>query len=311
MTDYQNFHPGEAEAQSRWGVDTGSYDLQTREMFLPDINPQEHAFIDSLSFSMAASVDDHGRPWASPLLQTGDDLFQVEHSRRVRIAAQHSTGDDPLAGNVSATAQLSVVFFQPATRRRAKSIGTATQRPDGSLQYDLTRIFGICPKYIHKRKHAPQPADLTAANDAVVDRSALLNADDQSQLRSSDTIFFASHGPHGADVTHRGGRAGFVTVVDDRTLDIPDYPGNGMFNTLGNLVLDDRLGISDLDFSTGRTVHMTGRAEVRDGDPANPSAPRLVRFHVEEVRVSLAPVGDWTDIEASRYSPELATDLVS
>jgi len=78
-----------------------------------------------------------------------------------------------------------------------------------------------------------------------------------------------------------------------------------MFNTLGNLVLDDRLAITDVDFSTGRTVHLTGRAEVRTNDGAVDNPPRVVRFTVEEVRISRAPVGEWTDVEASRYNPAL------
>ncbi len=60
--------------------------------------------------------------------------------------------------------------------------------------------------------------------------------------QSADTVFLASQNTdHGAGATHRDGPPGFVTVVDEGTLAIHDHFGNGMFQTLGNLLLDDRV----------------------------------------------------------------------
>lgn len=301
MTTYKNFHAGEAHMQSRWGIDTAAYDAQSNQMMLPDVNPNEHVFIDSVTYSMAGSVDADGRPWASPLLSTGDGLFTVETSRTVRVREQHSIGD-PLYDNLAATGQMGVVYFEHATRRRAKSIGKAAINADGSLTYEMTRLFGICPKYIFKRIHTPA-RELTTG---TPEQRATLDDTDLAQLERSDTIWFGSYGPHGADVTHRGGNPGFITVVDDRTLVIPDYFGNGMFNTLGNLVLDSRLAITDVDYATGRTVHMTGTATVTPTGLPAPQPQRNVHMTIDEVRTSFAPMGAWTDVETSRYSPIIA-----
>ena len=82
-----------------------------------------------------------------------------------------------------------------------------------------------------------------------------------------------------------------------------DYLGNGMFNTLGNLRLDDRLAITTVDFENGRTIQMTGRAtEVSTGLDL-PEPERMVMFHIDDVLVSWAPVGHWDHIEPSRYTP--------
>ena len=59
-----------------------------------------------------------------------------------------------------------------------------------------------------------------------------------------------------------GGNPGFVTLVDDRTLRIPDYPGNSMFNTLGNFTANPRAGLIFLDFESHRTLQLTGRPEI-------------------------------------------------
>lgn len=121
------FHPGEVAVQKQWGTDTDAHEQQARQMMLPEVNPNEHAFIDSLTFSAAGSVDASQRPWASPLLSIGDGLFRLEAPTRVRIAAQHGDGD-PLAENVAATGELSVVYFDPSTRRRAKSVRLGNHR---------------------------------------------------------------------------------------------------------------------------------------------------------------------------------------
>ena len=77
-------------------------------------------------------------------------------------------------------------------------------------------------------------------------------------IESSDTCFVASAHPDGpADVSHRGGKAGFIRVSKN-TLTVPDYPGNSMFNTLGNMALNPRAGMLFLDFQQNRQLQITG-----------------------------------------------------
>jgi ferredoxin-NADP reductase len=90
------------------------------------------------------------------------------------------------------------------------------------------------------------------------------------------------------DASHRGGPLGFVTVVDDRTLIIPDYKGNNHFNTIGNLVVDPRAGLLFVDFETGALLQLTGEAEIDWDSPAvadYPGARRLIRFTIEEANL--------------------------
>jgi predicted pyridoxine 5'-phosphate oxidase superfamily flavin-nucleotide-binding protein len=74
-------------------------------------------------------------------------------------------------------------------------------------------------------------------------------------IRRADTFFAATaHASRGTDASHRRGNPGFAKVLDETTLRIPDYPGNSMFNTLGNLAVDpsdadpqlDHVGVSRL-----------------------------------------------------------------
>ena len=91
---------------------------------------------------------------------------------------------------------------------------------------------------------------------------------------------------YGMDASHRGGDPGFVKVASDTRLLFPDYAGNNHFNTIGNLVLDPRVGLLFVDFSTGGMLQLSGRAEVAwEGVALErfPGARRLVYIDVEEI----------------------------
>ena len=76
-----------------------------------------------------------------------------------------------------------------------------------------------------------------------------------------------------------------MRVVDDRHLAIPDYSGNNMFNTLGNIVANPRVGLLFIDFDSGRMLQLTGSARI-DWNPARssaiPGAERVVDFELNE-----------------------------
>jgi hypothetical protein len=133
-------------------------------------------------------------------------------------------------------------------------------------------------------------------------RSTSLATGTRSLIERADTFFIASwHGEGGADASHRGGRPGFVRVLDDRTLAFADYPGNNMFNTLGNLVGHPRIGLLFIDFERGDLVQLTGRARIQ-WEPQT-----TVRVELEEVRET--PGGfplRFSLLEPSPFNPPLA-----
>lgn len=99
-------------------------------------------------------------------------------------------------------------------------------------------------------------------------RGAALGPDDAELIRHADTFFLGTtHPERGRDASHRGGPPGFVRV-DGNDLWWPDYPGNNMFNSFGNLAVDPAAALLFVDFPTGRTVHLSGSAEVEWADDA-------------------------------------------
>lgn len=76
-------------------------------------------------------------------------------------------------------------------------------------------------------------------------------------------VVVASSGPEGLDCSPRGDPAGFVRVVDRKTIQIPDRRGNNRVDTLRNIVRDPRIALLFLIPGVGETLRINGRAEVR------------------------------------------------
>jgi hypothetical protein len=156
----------------------------------------------------------------------------------------------------------------------------------GELTVGVRQSFGNCPRYIQARSVSHAEA---AGPPGPPRRRDRLNGELAALVGSADTFYLASaaQGPAGgADVSHRGGRPGFVVVESDRVLTVPDYAGNFYFNTIGNLLVQPRAGLLFLDFDRGDAVQITARAEiVWEGPEVEdlPGAERLVRFTIQEV----------------------------
>ena len=121
---------------------------------------------------------------------------------------------------------------------------------------------------------------------ATLATSSELTDAQRDRLRAADTFFIASARPgEGVDVSHRGGMPGFLRV-DGRALAWPDYGGNAMFNTLGNLHGHPHAGLLVPDFERGGAVLVTGRAGI-DWSRARASslagAERVVTMEIDEV----------------------------
>jgi hypothetical protein len=110
----------------------------------------------------------------------------------------------------------------------------------------------------------------------------------RAAIAAADSFFVASRSrggngtAFGADISHRGGRPGFVRVDGD-VLSIPDFRGNRYFNTLGNLIGEPRASLLFVDFESGDQLQLQGTACVDWGDTAVrgfAGAERLWRFHV-------------------------------
>jgi predicted pyridoxine 5'-phosphate oxidase superfamily flavin-nucleotide-binding protein len=248
---------------------------------------------------------------------------------------------DPLEGQLHAGSHIGGLGLAPATRRRNRVNGEIVAADDGSLRIAVMQSFGNCPQYISHRQHTPAPAD---GRKLQVQRGLALTAADRELIARADTFFIASANlepdagrGRGVDVSHRGGRPGFVRIDDDRTLTAPDFVGNFFFNTIGNLLNHPRAGLLFIDFERGDMLHLAVETEIIWDGPqvqAFAGAERLLRFHVREVvrnigalpfrwttpqaATQVARTGNWEEAGRTqaaaafgkRWRPFTVTDLV-
>jgi predicted pyridoxine 5'-phosphate oxidase superfamily flavin-nucleotide-binding protein len=207
-----------------------------------------------------ATADAENRPWASLLKGPAGFARRVdEHT--IRIDALPVPGD-PMAMNLRTGSLAGIMAPDLATRRRIRVNGRL-EKMDGGILIHVDQAYSNCPKYIQLREHE---REVTGTRPRLVERSSSLLPGQIEWIRRADTFFIATLVPgEGADASHRGGMPGFVTVENGELI-WPDYPGNAMFNSLGNIVKYPRAGILVPDFTKGSTLQLTGRAAIEPGD---------------------------------------------
>ncbi|HJU15529.1 MAG TPA: pyridoxamine 5'-phosphate oxidase family protein [Stellaceae bacterium] len=255
--DGSPWHEGERAVQRLVGVAEQIDPIGRRNIrsFMPD---QHREFFAGLPFLVAGSVDKEGRPWASIL--SGPPGFAVSlDPRRLRIAAQPAAGD-PLREALGLGAMLGLLGIELSTRRRNRVNGPIVEWDRDGFTVAVAQSFGNCPSYIQRRDCIGRDEKVRAHAEPL---SGLDDAARELILRA-DTCFVASAAPAGrsVDVSHRGGRPGFVRIAGDGAIVVPDYRGNRYFNTLGNLRINPRAGLLFIDFANGDLLQLTGTTEI-------------------------------------------------
>jgi len=191
--------------------------------------------------------------------------------------------EDPLLPNLAANDAMGALVIDFAGRNRLRLNGTAQALPGGEILLTTKQVYGNCQKYIQARARtgAQEPHNVPAR------RSAGLDERQRNWLTQADTFFIATaHRQAGADASHRGGAPGFIRVENDRRLVFPDYPGNNMFNALGNIESNRRAGLLLPNFQTRAALQLTGKANIHWQDPRISDfagAQRLIEIEIERV----------------------------
>ncbi len=302
------FHRGEIEIQSRLGIEDKMAELGRR--MIRDYMPEEHQeFFSRLPLLVVGTIDPVGRPWASVL--AGEPGFvRAADSRALNVTARPIYGD-PLSEALVDGADIGALGLEFQSRRRNRVNGKVSRRSPDGFQIQVVQSFGNCPKYIQARQPAPAAEIESIGEKTPVHRGDALTKDQAAIVSRSDTLFIASQfsedaadWSHGVDVSHRGGKPGFVLTAHETLLLLPDYSGNCMFNTLGSIAINPKCGLLFIDFDTGDTLQLTGEAEIL-WEPAHtrrfPGAKRVLAFTVEEaLQIERALPFTW---EFQGYSP--------
>lgn len=263
------FHPGELEAQARAGVFARGAGIRD---FMPD---QHRDFFALLPYLFVAGRDAEGWPIAT--LLTGEASFvRSPTPTSLNIAALPAT-DDPADASLRAGEPVGILGLDFQTRRRNRANGVIAARGAAGFEVAIAQSFGNCAKYIQMRD--PQRV---AAEPAAVERLSGLDQAARQLIADADTLFIASASAGGLDISHRGGRPGFVRIDGD-VLTVPDFNGNNYFNTLGNLLTEPRAALLFVDYARGDVLQLQGETEIVWNGPELgliEGAERLWRFRV-------------------------------
>ena len=279
------WHNGERTLQERAGS-AARMEAAGRHIIRPFMPEQHSTFYAQLPFMLLAAVDPAGDPWVT-LVEAEHGVARALDATHLRLHALPKEGDPAREGIVDGAA-VGMLGIELPTRRRNRVNGTLAQVGPGGFTLQVGESFGNCPQYIQLR----QPAfvrDPARAYAGAIESLAGLDDDARTMIAAADTFFVGSYadidGARRVDVSHRGGKAGFVRVHEGGALlSWPDFAGNRFFNTLGNLALDSRAGLVFADFGTGDLLHVAGRAEVvwSGAEVASfQGAQRIVRLQVD------------------------------
>ncbi|MCZ8405344.1 pyridoxamine 5'-phosphate oxidase family protein [Achromobacter xylosoxidans] len=326
LSTLPTWHEGETRLQAQAGVLERM--AQVGQRVIRDHMPDQHRdFYAQLPFIVLGSVDGQGDAWAT-LLEGRPGFMQSPTPTMLDIAARPAT-NDPASPGMHEGAPVGLLGIEMHTRRRNRMNGVLAEQPAG-WRVEVDQSFGNCPRYIQQRdfdfdREPGSPPAQAPEELASLDLAA------STLVKAADAFFVASYadleGRRQVDVSHRGGKAGFVRVTEDGTLTIPDFNGNLFFSTLGNILLNGKAGLMFVDYETGDLLQLSGDAQVILDSPeiaAFEGAERLWRFRARRIvrrpgalalrgvfrpdgwSPSSLMTGDWHQAEQRRRATELA-----
>ncbi|MQB44930.1 pyridoxamine 5'-phosphate oxidase family protein [Rhizobium sp. ICMP 5592] len=280
--DVSPWHAGEIALQKTVGVAERMGEVGQR-VLRDHLIDQHRAFYPQLPFIVLGSVDAAGDVWATLRAARPGFLHSPNiHTLSVDLARDPSDPTDAGMENGDAIGMLGIELH---TRRRNRLNGTIRRHGNDGFDVSVAQAYGNCPKYIQLRDFT-LVRDPSKQTDLPAQHLTALDARAKEMIANADTFFVASYvdrenGRRQVDVSHRGGKAGFVRIGSDSVLTIPDFAGNLFFNTLGNIVLNPKAGLVFADFESGELLQLTGEAEIILDSPeisVFQGAERLWRF---------------------------------
>ncbi len=304
MSAAQQYHAGELAAQALAGLARPAQ--AAGRAIRGEVPDRAKAFLAEQTMLVVGAADAADRMWATVL--TGPPGFVRDLDDRTVEVAARPAPVDPLAAALARPTRVGTLAIEPATRRRMRLNGRAEPITSG-LRIAVDQVYANCPKYIQQRLPLSRPAAGPDVAGPAVEVAPELTAEHQQLVTAADTFFVATRSGDGdADASHRGGSPGFVRVLGPARLRWPDYSGNAMLMTLGNLHQHPAAGLLVPDWDTGAALQITGTASI-EWDPEAaaaefPGAHRVVDFRITEVvRTPNALPTAWTAGEQSRFNP--------
>lgn len=312
MSKTSPFHEGELSVQTK--LDVSDTARSNGVVITNRIPGAALNFISQQSMVILGSTDINTRIWSSVIFgPTGFiealDPFIV----KIDFSETSISITDPFWSNIQSNTQLGMIVIELGSRRRLRINGQIEKISENIYHINIDQAYPNCPQYI-QRRHILHAKKETIENNTPDICGCNLNKNQNDIISNADTFFVSSaHPDHGNDVSHRGGKPGFVKIISANQLRIPDYPGNSMFNTLGNFEINPNAGLVFIDFTNKKILQLTGKAKVlwfiENTDTETAGTLRYWKFDIESWRESKISFDiEWEYLDASPHNPEISNE---
>ena len=307
-----SYHSGELSAQDKAGTKGVAAELAAGKRSALNFASAHDVFLAAQSFAALACVDLKSElVWVTPLFGRPGDLTAI--SEKEIAVSRDCIPNLDILNFIEPGTPLSLLGIDLNRRIRHRINGvsmTSALGETSGLNLQVDEYSPNCPKYINRRDIIPASSGTSALNKgAKAETRTELNLDDQTFVRNMDTLWIGSYAPGvGADCNHRGGQPGFIRIVSPSTIEWPEYRGNGMFFTSGNLESYNKAGVTLVDFESGSMIQMTGVATVDwEHDGSYEGASRKIVFHITSlVRTDDVTNHRWQRLDYSPYNPAVS-----
>ncbi len=253
------FHNGQLAVQK---IAKEAHIAKARIPMLKDsLHPRFIPFIEHQVLAFVGSEDVEKNLWLSLLVgQRGFIKIPSIEEITFDISKIESNTNDIFFKNIETKSTVGLLFHEAERRARYRAWGKAHKK-DNRISFDISLGYPSCPKHIQQ-----EVIELPKNSEAItprIEKGVSLNDLQKEWIASAHTFFIATQTKKGnIDASHRGGNPGFIEVLANGHLRVPDYLGNSMFSTLGNIYENPKAALLFVDYKKGETLQLSGSAQL-------------------------------------------------
>ena len=254
------FHDGQLAVQKIAGEEEIA--KQRIPMILNSLHPRSIPFIEHQVLAFLGSEDSNEEIWLS--LIVGERGFIKAPSLKEIIFDKSkivSNREDIFFKNIELKPTVGLLFHEAERRARYRAWGVA--RNNGNqLSFDIRMGYPSCPKHI--QREIIEVVEDSKTTSSKYKKGTILGKLEKEWIIKAHTFFIATQTKKGdIESSHRGGDPGFIEIQENGLLRVPDYLGNSMFSTLGNIYQNPKAALLFVDYNTGETLQLSGNAELQ------------------------------------------------
>ena len=231
-------------------------------MVRTSLHPRSIPFIEHQILAFPGSEDSNGDIWLSLLVgERGFITIPSLQEIRFDLSKIISNRADIFFKNIETKPTVGLLFHEAERRARYRAWGVAHQEGD-QLSFDIRMGYPSCPKHI-QRETIEIPADSKVLS-SQYQYGISLGEEEKEWIINAHTFFIGTQTKKGdIEASHRGGNPGFIEVQENGLLRVPDYIGNSMYSTLGNIYENPKAALLFVDYKKGETLQLTGNATLQ------------------------------------------------